>query len=84
MGRTALRGVLLFAPEFGDCARDGIVKASVQRAEVLGAHRRVFFNGQVGDRLAHVPVIVDDLRDREPLTEQLLTVKNRAGPNLGA
>ena len=36
-------GLILLAPEFGDGARDGVVKASVQRAKVIGADGRVQF-----------------------------------------
>ena len=35
--------LILFASEFGDGARDGVVKASVQRAKVIGADGRVLF-----------------------------------------
>ena len=44
-----------------DGARNGIVKASVQRAKIIDADRCALFHGQVCDRLAHVAIVMDDL-----------------------
>ena len=47
---ASLRGrLILFASEFSDGARDGVVKASVQCAKVVGADGRVLFDCQLGD-----------------------------------
>ena len=54
-------GLLSFARVLGDRTRDGIVKALVQHAKVVGADGRVEFHGQLGDRLTDVAVIVHDL-----------------------
>ena len=67
------------APELADGSRDRVVQAAIQRAEVLGADGRVRFHRQLGDGLAHVSVVVDDLRDGEPLQEKIVPVQNRAG-----
>ena len=77
-------GLILFAPEFSDGARDGVVKASVQRAKVVGADRRVLFHCQLGDGLTHVAIIVHDLRDREPLKQQVMPVLDCASTDLRA
>ena len=55
------RRLILFAAEFGDGARDGVVKASVQRAKVIGADRGVRFHCQIGDGLTDIAIIVNDL-----------------------
>jgi hypothetical protein len=61
-GDLSIEGrLILFAAEFGDGARDGVVKVSVQRAKVIGADGRVLFHCQLGDGLTHVTIIVDDL-----------------------
>ena len=49
--------LILFASEFSDGARDGVVKASVQCAKVVGADGRVLFDCQLGDGLTHVAII---------------------------
>ena len=54
-------GLILFTPVFGDRARDGIVKASVQRAKVIRADGRVHFHCQLGDGLTDVAIVVHDL-----------------------
>src|SRR5687768_18175476 len=53
-------------------ARDGIVEAPVQGAEVLRANRSAHFDRQLGDRLADVAVVVHDLRDGKPLEQQVM------------
>jgi hypothetical protein len=50
-----------FARILGDRTRDGIVKASVQHAKIIGADGRVDRQGQLGDRLTDVAIIVHDL-----------------------
>lgn len=41
--------------------------------------RRSLFHGQLGNRLADVAVVVDDLRDGEPAREQVGAVAGRGG-----
>jgi hypothetical protein len=78
------RGLILSTPVLGDSARDGVVKASVQRAKLIRADGRAHFYRQLGDRLTHVAVVMHDLRDGEPLKQQGMPVLNRASANLGA
>ena len=59
--------LLAFARVHRDGARDGLVEASVERAEVFRADRRVRLHGQLGNGLTDVTIIVNDLRDGEPL-----------------
>ena len=66
--------LLAFALVHRDRARDRLVKASVERAEIFRADRRVRFHRQIGHRLTDVAIIVNDLRDREPLQEQVVSV----------
>ncbi len=49
------------ASVFGDGARDGVVKAAVERAKVLRADRRVHLQRQLGDCLTDIAIIVHDL-----------------------
>ncbi len=53
--------LISFAPELGDGARDGVVKASVQRAKVVRDDGLVSFHSQVGDGLTDVAIVVHDL-----------------------
>ena len=45
----------------GDGVSDGVVKASVQRAKVIGADRRGQFDSQIGHGLTDVAIVVHDL-----------------------
>ena len=81
-GLSVEGGLISFAPELGDGARDGVVKASVQRAKVIRADGRVHFHRQIGDGLADVAVVVHDLRDGESLKQQVMPVLDRAPANL--
>ena len=71
------------APVLRDGARDGVVEAAVQHAKVIGADGRVHFHGELGDGLTDVAVVVHDLRDREPLSQQVMPVLNRAVGDVG-
>ena len=53
--------LILLASEFGHRAGDGVVQAPVQHAEVVRADARVRLHRELGDRLAHVAVVVHDL-----------------------
>src|SRR5205823_13025297 len=75
-------GLISFAPVFGDSTGDGVVETSVQRAKVLRADRGVQFHCQFGDGLAHVTIVVDDLRDGEPLEKQVVAVVYRCSADV--
>ena len=66
----------------GHGTRNGVVKAAVHRAKVFRDDRSVLFDGEIGDRLTHGTVVVDDLRNGEPLEEQGASVLRRALVNL--
>jgi hypothetical protein len=72
---TVPEGLLALAAELRHRPSDGIVEAEVQRLEVLGADGDLLLDRRLGDGLADVAVVVDDLRDREPSREQLAAVQ---------
>ncbi|HEV2986002.1 MAG TPA: hypothetical protein VGX46_16510 [Vicinamibacterales bacterium] len=74
---------LLFAPELGDGGRNRVVQAPVQRAKVIRADGRRQFNRQIGDGLTDIAVVVHDLSNCEPLTQEVLPVLDGALPDLG-
>ena len=65
-------------------ARNRVVEALVEPAELIDADRSARLHGQVGDRLAHVAVVVHDLRHGESLQLQILPVQRGAPVDLGA
>ena len=65
---------LMASPVLVDGTRDRIVGAFVQCAEVLDADGRVQLQREVGDGLAHIAVIVHDLRHRESLQLEIMAV----------
>ena len=75
--------LILFTPVLGHGARDRLVQAAVQRAKVIRADGRVHFDGEVGDGLTDVAVVVHDLRHGEPLKQQVMPVLKCAPANLG-
>jgi hypothetical protein len=77
-------GLRSFAPVLSDGACDRVVKASVQRLKIFGADRRVRFHGQLGDGLTDIAIVVDHLRHREPLNQQVMSVLDRAFANFEA
>lgn len=58
-----------------DGARNGLVKATVERAEVLRANRRVRLERQLGNGLTDVAIIVNHLRDGESFAQQVVAVE---------
>lgn len=44
---------------------DGIVQAAIERAKFIDLGRGIAFDGEIGDGLAEVPVVMDDLVDGE-------------------
>jgi hypothetical protein len=71
-------GLGSLAPVLGHRARDGIVQASVQYPKVFRADRCGQFDRQFGDGLTHVALVMHDLRDGEPLTQEVMSVPDRA------
>ena len=52
---------LALETELGDSVRDGVVQAPVQGSEFVDGEQHIPFERQVGDGLAEIPVVVDDL-----------------------
>ena len=69
-------GLIPSAPILGDGARNRVVQASVQRAEVIDADRRAELQRQIGDGLTDVAVVVDDLRHGEALKQQVVPMQH--------
>jgi hypothetical protein len=69
--------VLAQAKEFRHCPGDGLVEAVVESAELLGRDRRTERHRQLGEVLAYVTVIVDDLPDGEPGSQHFFAVLRR-------
>ncbi|RPJ83278.1 MAG: hypothetical protein EHM13_07860, partial [Acidobacteria bacterium] len=65
---------LALAAELGHRSSDRIVEAEVQRLEVLGADGNLLIDRRLGDGLADVAVVMDDLRYGKPLRKQLAAV----------
>jgi hypothetical protein len=76
--------LIMLAPVLGHRACDGIVQASVQRPKVVSADRCVQFHRQFGDGLTDIAIVVHNLRDGESLTQEFMTMLNRAPADLGA
>jgi hypothetical protein len=84
-GRLSIeRDLIASTPILGDRAGDGVVQASVQHAKVFRADRRVHVQGEFGDRLTDVAVVMDDLRNGKPLLQQVMPVLDRAHADLEA
>src|SRR5205807_5409132 len=54
--------------------RDGRVEAAIQRVEFFYGNRRILIEGELGDCLADVAIVVDDLRHVEPQGKQVAAV----------
>ena len=76
--------LIALTPVLGHRARDGIVQASVQRPKVVGADRCVQFHRQFGDGLTDIAIVVHDLRHGESLTQEVMSVLDRAPADLWA
>ena len=68
----------------GHRARDGIVQASVQRAEVVGADRCVHFHCEFGDGLTDIAIVMNHLRHGESLAQEIVSMLDRTPPDLRA
>ena len=73
---------LALAPELGNGFGHRLVEAPVERAELVGRDRRVQLDGQLGDGLADVAIVVDDLGRGEPDLLQGLAMLGRAQADL--
>ena len=56
-------------------AGDGVVEAEVERLEIVDGHDGLLLDGEPGDDLTEIPVVVDDLAHREALMEALAAVR---------
>ena len=66
-----------------DGVGDRVVEAAVQRPELRRGERGIALERQVGDGLAQVAVVVDDLVDRVAEREQVLAVRRGGHPHFG-
>ena len=57
-----------------DCDSDRIVQARVQQTKIVCANRRLSFDCQFSNGLAHISVVVDHLRDGESLLAEIVPV----------
>ena len=67
LGSMVDDGALADAGELRDGVGDGLVEAAIEHAKLVRADGRAALDGELRDDLAHVAVIVDDLRDAQPL-----------------
>src|ERR1051326_3872606 len=74
--------LIALASVLGHRAGDRIVQALVQRAKVAGTDGCVEFNGEFGDGLTDIAIVVHHLGDRESLTQQVASMLDRASPDL--
>src|SRR6185503_1027817 len=84
VARVVALGVrlLAFARVMRDGPRVGLVQAPVQRAKIFRADWSMPLDGELGDCLMDATVSVDDLRDGEPLPQQVVPVLHRAPANV--
>ncbi len=78
LGARVGRLAVVAAAERGDGAGDRVVEAQVQGLELARGDVRCAGDGEPGDDLAEIAVVVDDLPDREPVLEEVLPVTIRA------
>jgi hypothetical protein len=69
---------LIAASVLCDTTRDGVIQASVQGAEVFDADGLIQEEREFGNGLAHLPIIVYDLRQREPVQLKVTAMECRA------
>ena len=69
--------------ELGDSIRDGVVQAPIQGSEFIDGERHIPFERQVGDGLAEITVVVDDLIHGVPHLEEFLPVGSGRHPHFG-
>jgi hypothetical protein len=56
---------------------DRVVEATVQGAKLVGGHERFLLDGHLGDGLADVPVVVDNLIHAVSLAQHFSAVQGR-------
>ena len=59
---------------FGDGTRHSVVKASVQSAKIIGRDWRVALDGQFGNSLTDIAVVVNDLRHCKSSKQQIVSM----------
>ena len=68
--RTLLEDDMIsLATELAHSAGDRVIEAAIERVELVDADRLAVLLGELGDRLAQIAVVVNDLIDGEPLPE---------------
>jgi hypothetical protein len=69
--------------EFGDGIGDRVVQTPVERSKLVDRNRHLVLERKLGDRLAKITVVVDDLVDRVPLPQQLGPVQGGTCADFG-
>jgi len=65
-----------------DTTRDGVIQTSVQATQVLVADGRIQEQREFGNGLAHVPIVVYDLRHREAVQLEVTAMECRVPADL--
>lgn len=74
--------VFTFISECSNGVGDGLIEAAVERSEFVGINGRCSTDRQFGDCLAHITIVVYDLIDREPKTQQFGAVQRGRAPDV--
>jgi hypothetical protein len=61
--------------------RDGVVEASIQRAELVDSKGGVALERQIRDGLAEISIVVNDLVDRVSQTQETGAISDTANPS---
>ncbi len=72
----------LLTSELAHGAGDRFVQAHIQRLEFLDGDGRSLLDGDLRNRLAHVAVVLNNLTDGEPPTEQASAMDSAARASL--
>jgi len=68
--------------KFGHRIGDGVVEATIERPKLVDLDVRIELESEVGDRLAQVAVVVNDLVHGEAVQQQLPAMEGRGIANL--
>ncbi|MBG6077089.1 hypothetical protein IWX85_002933 [Polaromonas sp. CG_9.11] len=74
-------GRIALGAEFAHGIRNGIVQATVQGSVFVDAERRIPLEGQVGDGLAEVAIVMHDLVHTVAKVQQRLAMRRRSDPH---
>ena len=75
--------VVALGIELGGGDGDGVVETAVEGAEFIVGKRRAYLDGEIGDGLAKIAVIVHDLFDGETVLQELAAMLLRAQSHFG-